>query len=131
MEPKAAAVKVKIVRILVVFEYQEDTLLIVSADDSGNSQNDIMMGSNNLKMCPNLASQFESTTRTTRKVDIEGLYNTQDMWTQEEDILLTSLGNKYGTKHWKMISESIPGRSGKQVGMFVSYQDLVSSALVL
>jgi len=53
------------------------------------------------------------------------------MWTQEEDILLTSLVNKYGTKHWKMISESIPGRSGKQVGMFVSYQDLVSSALVL
>ena len=38
------------------------------------------------------------------------------MWTQEEDILLTSLVNKYGTKHWKMISESIPGRSGKQVG---------------
>ena len=37
------------------------------------------------------------------------------MWTQEEDLLLTSLVKKHGKKNWKMIAESIPGRSGKQV----------------
>ena len=38
------------------------------------------------------------------------------MWTEEEDSLLVQLVKEYGKKAWKQISESIPGRTGKQVG---------------
>ena len=35
-------------------------------------------------------------------------------WTEEEDYLLIQCVQKFGVKNWKVISENIPGRTGKQ-----------------
>lgn len=35
-------------------------------------------------------------------------------WEKEDDDLLRSLVEQYGTKHWNHISQRLPGRTGKQ-----------------
>lgn len=35
-------------------------------------------------------------------------------WTEKEDLLMTKLVQKYGTRHWTIIGTKLPGRNGKQ-----------------
>lgn len=35
-------------------------------------------------------------------------------WTEKEDVLMTKLVQKYGTRHWTIIGTKLPGRNGKQ-----------------
>ncbi|KAF4318928.1 hypothetical protein BBO99_00007915 [Phytophthora kernoviae] len=35
-------------------------------------------------------------------------------WTEKEDLMMTKLVQKYGTRHWTIIGTKLPGRNGKQ-----------------
>lgn len=46
--------------------------------------------------------------------DFNYLKRKKQVWTKEEDLLLTKLIKKYGAKKWAKIAQKIPQREGKQ-----------------
>ncbi len=45
--------------------------------------------------------------------DFNYLKRKKQVWTKEEDLLLTKLIKKYGAKKWAKIAQKIPQREGK------------------
>lgn len=46
--------------------------------------------------------------------DIISQKRRKQVWTKEEDLMLTKLIKKYGPKKWAKIAQKIPQREGKQ-----------------
>lgn len=48
-----------------------------------------------------------------QQVQQEGQHRVKGSWSPEEDAMLTRLVERHGARNWSVISEGIPGRSGK------------------